>query len=217
VFTPYDWQEGIGNRAQYIEGKLAQGMPVLAASIDGGIVVFTYRRQVPKIYEVYDRLAFAAIGQQADVEALRMAAVDFASQEGYHRSEQDVTIQRLVNALSSPLKKAFGDFGVAPVVARSLFAEVDASPDGDLYYILDYDGDFSVTRRFALLLGGEAPDEVKSRLQSFAPNRAPEAAVEELRDLWRLARGDEPLPEDLEPDAVLLERSEERENRFRRL
>ena len=28
MLTPYDWQEGIGNRAQYIEGKLAQGAPV---------------------------------------------------------------------------------------------------------------------------------------------------------------------------------------------
>src|SRR3569832_2774998 len=101
MFTPYDWQEGIGNRAQYIEAKLAQGAPVVAVSLEDGILVFTYRRQARKIYEVYDRLIFAGIGQQSDVEALRMAAVDFASQEGYNRSEQDVTIQRVATALSA--------------------------------------------------------------------------------------------------------------------
>src|SRR3569832_1637489 len=76
VFTPYDWQEGIGNRAQYIEGKLAQGLPVLALSLAEGILLFTYRRQARKIYEIYDRLIFAGVGQQSDVEALRIAAVD---------------------------------------------------------------------------------------------------------------------------------------------
>jgi len=71
MFTPYDWQEGIGNRAQYIEGKLAQGVPVLAISLSEGILIFTYRRQSRKICEIYDRLVFAAIGQQSDVEARR--------------------------------------------------------------------------------------------------------------------------------------------------
>jgi hypothetical protein len=62
VFTPYDWQEGIGNRAQYIEGKLAQGVPVLAVSLEEGILLFTFRRQARKIYEIYDRLLLRALG-----------------------------------------------------------------------------------------------------------------------------------------------------------
>ncbi len=41
MLTPYDWQEGIGNRAQYIEGKLAQGSPVLAISRPEGVLFFT--------------------------------------------------------------------------------------------------------------------------------------------------------------------------------
>jgi len=61
MITPYDWQEGIGNRAQYIEGKLKLGSPVLAVSIEAGIVAFTMRRQTRKIFEVYDRLLFSAV------------------------------------------------------------------------------------------------------------------------------------------------------------
>src|SRR5438045_4506764 len=132
VFTPYDWQESMGNRASYIEAKLSQGSPAMAVSLTSGILVFTYRRQARKIYEIYDRLIFAAIGQQSDIEAMRTAAVEFTHQEGYNRSEQDVTIQRVASALSVPLKKAFADFSIVPVVARSLFAEVHPAVDEDL-------------------------------------------------------------------------------------
>ena len=109
MFTPYDWQEGIGNRASYIEGKLAHGLPAVAVSLEEGILVFTHRRQARKIYEVYDRLVFAAVGQQSDIEGLRVAAVEFTHQEGYNRSEQDVTIQRVAAALSASLKRAFAE------------------------------------------------------------------------------------------------------------
>src|SRR5438045_7336419 len=159
VFTPYDWQESMGNRASYIEAKLSQGSPAMAVSLKAGILVLTYRRQARKIYEIYDRLIFAAIGQQSDVESLRTAAVEFNHQEGYNRSEQDVTIQRVASALSSPLKKAFADFNTAPVVARVLFAEVNQAVADDLYYALDYDGDYSIYKQTAVLAGSESQSQ----------------------------------------------------------
>ena len=220
MFTPYDWQEGIGNRAQYIESKLGQGVPVLAVSLAEGILVFTYRRQARKIYEVYDRLIFAGIGQQSDVEALRVAAVDFAHQEGYNRSEQDVTIQRVATALSAPLKKAFADFQSAPLVARSLFAEVGPSPEEDTYYILDYDGDYAIRRGHAVLAGSDTQlAAYEGKLEPLAAKK-PEQAVEQLREIWQsgVESEERPLSELLEaltPEAVLLERQDLRENRFR--
>ena len=155
MLTPYDWQEGIGNRAQYVEAKLAQGMPVLALSIPEGVLVVTRRRQPRKVFEVYDRLLMAAIGQQSDVESLRLAAIDFAHQEGFNRSEDDVTLQRVVTALSSPVKRAFADFSSVPVVARTLFAEVGDTPEDDRYALLDYDGDFRTRGKWAYIAGGE--------------------------------------------------------------
>ncbi len=62
--TPFDWQEAVGHRASYIESRLALGTPVLAVSIDAGIVLFTYKRQARKLFEIYDHLAMAGIGQQ---------------------------------------------------------------------------------------------------------------------------------------------------------
>jgi proteasome alpha subunit len=221
MFTPYDWQEGIGNRAQYIEGKLAQGAPVLAVSLDEGMLVFTYRRQARKIYEIYDRLIFAGLGQQSDIEALRMAAVDFASQEGYNRSEQDVTIQRVATAMSAPLKKAFADFSTSPLVARSLFGEVGVTVEDDLYYVLDYDGDYAMYRRSAVVAGApEFSEKLTASLKDIKPKTAPEKAMESLKEIWASAYVDEPGDDPatgLRPEAVLLERSNAREDRFRLL
>lgn len=218
MLTPYDWQEGIGNRAQYIEGKMAQGAPVLACSLDEGILVFTYRRQARKIYEIYDRLLFAGMGQQSDVEAMRVAALEFASREGYNRSEEDVTIQRVATALSEPLKRAFSDFTSAPLVARSLFAEIGDTPAEDLYYVLDYDGNYSMSRHRAVVAGtDERAAALLEKLTALELNLSPDAAVEAMRESWTTGAEGEGLLEGLKPEAVLLERSTLRDNRFRLL
>lgn len=223
MFTPYDWQEGIGNRAQYIEGKLAQGSPVLAVSLEAGILVITYRRQVRKIFEIYDRIIYAGIGQQSDVEAIRMAALEFASKEAFNRSDEDVNVQRVATALSAPLKKAFSDFSSSPVVARSLFGEVGPTPGEDLYYILDYDGDYSTSRNGAIICGTRA--EIEPALQKLATieNMSVEEAREALAAIWlSLAdpdgeKGEAETTRNLTQEAVLLERSDARDNRFRLL
>ena len=139
MLTPYDWQEGIGHRQSYIQARLAAGTPVLMLSVKEGILGFAVRRQTPKIYEVYDRLMLGAIGQQSDVESMRQAAIEFAHQEGYNRSEDDVTITRVVAALGLPMKRAFADFNSIPFVVQGIFAEVGAECSEDRIIILDSD------------------------------------------------------------------------------
>lgn len=223
MFTPYDWQEGIGNRAQYIEAKLATGSPVLAVSLPEGILVYTYRRQARKVYEIYDRLVFAAVGQQSDIEALRISALEFASREGFNRSDEDVTIQRVATAMSAPLKHAFGDFSASPLVVRSMFAEVGATPADDVYYTLDYDGDYALSRLRAAIAGSlEAGAELEKLLDGFSETDT-EPAMEALKAIW--VKGVDPeglkteteIFEALRPEAVLVERANLRENRFRQL
>jgi proteasome alpha subunit len=218
MITPYDWQESIGNRAQYIEGKLKHGSPVLAVSLDAGILIYTRRRQSRKIFEVYDRLAFSAIGQQSDVESLRNAAVEFAHQEGYNRSEQDVTIQRVVTALSAPVKKAFGDFSSAPLVARSLFVEVGNDIADDRMFVLDYDGDYGSRDRLAAIAGTHASeDHAIAQLSDLESKAEPMAALEKVSQVWdSLAEPDsDGNSEVLVPEAILIDRSNKREDRFR--
>ncbi len=153
--TPFDWQEGMNHRAQFAESRIAAGVPVVAYSLPEGIFFGTFRSQVRKVYEVYDRLIFTGIGMHSDIESIRVAAVDFAHQEGYQRSEDDVTIQRVVSALSNPVKKSFGDFQVAPLSARCLFAEVNEDEEKDKFYTLDFDGDYEICRTCTVLAGTE--------------------------------------------------------------
>ena len=220
MLTPYDWQEGIGNRAQYIEGKLAQGAPVLALSRPEGVLLLTYRRQAKKIYEIYDRLVFAGVGQQSDVEAIRNAALEFASKEGFQRSEEDVTIQRVVSAMSVPLKRAFADFGAAPAVARSLFAEVGETPEEDTYFTLDYDGDYAVSKGRAAIAGSlETGETLDKALAQVGAEGGLEETIDALRPIWAKAvdpegeKGD--ATDGLTLEAALMDRRPGRENRFR--
>lgn len=221
MLTPYDWQEGIGNRAQYIEAKLNQGTPVIAVSRAEGILLFTYRRSSRKLFEVYDRLGFGAIGQQADVEAIRTAAVEFTSREGYQRSEEDVTIQRVASAMSQPIKRAFADFSSAPFVARCLFAEVGDKPEKDSYYILDYTGDYQVYQGQAIVAGqSELETQLGEAVKTLDPKAKAETILKPLEKIWEKHFREHSDDRDnaldgLEPEAVLIERTLDKEDRFR--
>lgn len=219
MLNPYDWQEAMSNRVAYVAGRIENGAPVLGVSIDAGILIFTYRRQSQKIFEVYDRLAFAGLGQQSDIESMRVMAVEFAHREGYTRSEADVTIQRVVTSVSSPIKKAFGDFSYAPVIAMGVFAELGATPDQDQYYTVDFDGDYHLLRNCFVLSGreyvGPKLDEAIHRDATI------ESATQRLRQLWLEAAvatsGDEVSLDGLTEEIVFLDRQTGREQVFRHL
>jgi proteasome alpha subunit len=221
MLTPYDWQEGIGNRAQYIEAKLEQGAPVIAVSIDAGILFYTLKRQGRKIFEIYDRLIFSGIGQQSDVEAVRVAALEFASREAFARSDDDVTIQRVATAVSTPLKRAFNDFNSAPFVVRGLFAEVGDAPSKDEYYAIDYDGEYTVNFGFGVVAGTNAVVEsVLPRLKSLNPSASVDEALASLEEIYTAETRREGVSDadrwtGSSPQAVLLERTNVREDRFR--
>lgn len=223
MLTPYDWQEGIGHRASYVEGRLQSGTPVLMVSLNEGILAFSVRRHARKIYEIYDRLMMGAIGQQSDVEQIRIAAIDFTHQEGFQRSEDDVTIQRVINAISQPLKRAFADFNSAPFVMQALFAEVGSTPEEDAYYLLDYDGDYSALRHRAYLAGnGEIGEKIHLALKELdLASHTVETVRPALEKIWAEATDPEQqrsfaeLTANLTPELAILERNPKGEQRFK--
>jgi proteasome alpha subunit len=225
MVTPYDWQENIGHRSRFVEARLETGIPVAAASIPEGILVASFRYQASKLYEIYDRLLYSAIGMQSDVEAVRVAAVEFCHQEGYRRSEDDVTVQRVATHLSQPIKQAFGDMRISPMVVRALFAEVGETVDQDKYYAIDFDGDYSVYKHKFFLAGSpEAGQTMGKAVEGFdfaTSNR--DDAIAQLREA--VVKGMDPdgskavageLPE-LTFEAAILVRGESRVRRFVRL
>jgi proteasome alpha subunit len=232
AFTPYDWQQTLRQKADYVEDRLREGSPVVGLSCHEGIVLVTVRRaQQQKIFEIYDRLAFAGLGNQSDLETIRQIAVDFAHAEGFARSPQDVSIQRVVGvALSPAMKRSFSDPLRLPLVARGLFAQVGDTPDSDLFYLLNYDGEFSLAHRCGVAAGTEGAREAMERVLSAFTKKTPkrDVALEKALEAWAvgrreaLATGESDwravLSEALETstvEAALLERDSRRERRLR--
>ena len=162
---PFRFVEAIANRREYIENQIATGSPVVALNYAGGILLLTLGRERQKIFEVYDRIALAAIGHPGDIERLRMTAIELASTEGFTRSAGDVSLRRMANYSISPaLKQAFEQVYGAPYLARMLFVELAAEPLQNTFLRVDYDGaiqtngtPFSKTRQEYAVLSGTRP------------------------------------------------------------
>jgi len=167
-FTPYDWNQSIQTRTEYIEERLRDGSPVVGISIPDGILMVSVHRAERKVYEIYDRLVFGAVGNQSDIETVRNASIDFAHREGFQRSPDDVTAHRLVGSVLSPaLKKAFGDPFNAPFVFRGLFAELGERQETDLFFALGFDGEFKRETRYSVAAGSlEAENRMIDLLHS---------------------------------------------------
>jgi proteasome alpha subunit len=216
MLSPFDWQEAINNRAGYVLQRIESGSPVLAVSIEAGILICTYKRQSQKIFEIYDRLAFAGLGQQSDLEAIRVMSIEFAHHEGYNRSTVDVSINRVVSAMSGPVKRAFTDISVSPMAARCLFAEMGDTRGEDQFYSVDFDGEYVLSRQSAVISGRKYSGKP---LHEMVPAKTkPATALKTLSDEWaRIAsdNGERELhTEGLTREVLLIERGTPKENRF---
>jgi proteasome alpha subunit len=138
---PYRWLEAIANRREYIRDQLKGGTPVFAISRPEGIFLMGVGQGQSKVFEIYDRHAFAGLGHPVDIEKLRQSAIEAAHVEGFNRSSQDVTLRRLIAfALCPMLKNSFEQIFSPPVLVESIFAEVGESPERDTLVRVHYDG-----------------------------------------------------------------------------
>jgi proteasome alpha subunit len=168
---PYRWTEAVGNRRAYVDAQLEQGSPVAALAYRDGVVLATFQRGIPKLYEVYDRIALAGVGHPADLEALRAAALDMAHVEGFNRSPADVTAMRLIKYGLAPLvKRAYEELFRAPLMAKVLLAQLGPRWGQDVLMTLDYDGTFEeVAGRAALASSEPARRAMLAHLDGAAP------------------------------------------------
>ncbi len=149
---PYRWIDAIHQRRDYISAQLDRATPVLAVSVDEGIVLATFHRQTPKIFELYDRMVLAGVGHPADLESVRGHLLSMAHVEGFQRSPSDVTIERLaLFGLAPRLKGAFEDVSVPPVILNVLLGEVGKNPTQDLLLQVSYDGNIFRSSSYTVL------------------------------------------------------------------
>ena len=166
IEEPYRWVEAIANRREYIEDQLRTGSPVVLLSYADGLLLLTVSRDSRKVFEIYDRVAFAALGHPADIERMRLVAIDLAHIEGFNRAVNDVSLRRLVNFGMSPaLKTAFEQIYSAPFIVKMLLAELGDDAEHDYIVKLDYDGSLGrsevETKESLDVLAGSADAERK--------------------------------------------------------
>jgi proteasome alpha subunit len=154
------------DRADYARKGIARGRSLVALECAAGVLIVADNgsRTLSKISEIYDRVAFAAVGKYNEFQMLRVAGVRHADLKGYSYSREDVSAKELANAYAQTLGQVF-THEMKPYEVELLVAEVGHAGDTDAeMYHLFYDGVVIDERRFAVL--GGMTEQITEALES---------------------------------------------------
>ncbi|WP_233552569.1 proteasome subunit alpha [Jiangella rhizosphaerae] len=144
------------DRADYARKGIARGRSVIVIQYAGGIL-FAAESPSPslhKISEIYDRIAFAAVGKYNEFEILRQAGVRLADLRGYSYDRVDVSGRALANVYAQTLGTIFTQ-DPKPYEVELVVAEVGETTDADQIYRITYDGSVWADSGFSVM-GGAA-------------------------------------------------------------
>jgi proteasome alpha subunit len=150
-------EQQMKDRADFARKNIARGRGVVVLQYDNGIVLVAENRSraLHKISEIYDRIAFAAVGRYNEFEILRVAGLRAADLRGYSYDRRDVSARGLANFYANVLGAIFSSVGEKPYEVDLFVAEVGDSTDTDQIYRLTYDGSVHDEHGFAAI-GGSA-------------------------------------------------------------
>src|SRR3954469_12356204 len=120
------------DKSDYARKGIARGRSVLALQYADGILFVGENpsKALHKMSEIYDRIAFAAVGKYNEFENLRLAGVRYADLRGYQYDRSDVTSRGLANAYAQTLGTIFTESG-KPYEVEIVVAEVGATAEED--------------------------------------------------------------------------------------
>ena len=159
------------DRADFARKGIARGRSVVAVQYADGILFVSENpsQALHKVSEIYDRIAFAAVGRYNEFENLRIAGVRLADMRGYAYDRRDVTGRGLANAYAQTLGTIFSSGGEKPYEVELFVAEIGDDASDDQLYRLTYDGQVADEHGFAVM--GGAADVVASYLKErYAAN-----------------------------------------------
>ncbi|WP_460305322.1 proteasome subunit alpha [Actinocorallia aurea] len=157
-------EQQMKDRADYARKGIARGRSVVVLQYDDGIlfVADNPSRALHKISEIYDRIAFAAVGKYNEFEQLRLAGVRYADVNGFMYDRSDVTARGLANAYAQSLGAIFTE-QTKPYEVELVVAEVGDDSSSDQIYRLTFDG--SVADEHGFVAMGGAADAVATALK----------------------------------------------------
>jgi proteasome alpha subunit len=152
------------DRADFARKGIARGRSLVAVHYLDGVLFVTENpsQALHKVAEIYDRIAFAAVGRYNEFENLRIAGVRLADMRGYAYDRRDVTGRGLANAYAQTLGTIFSSGGEKPYEVEIFVAEVGGTAEEDQIYRLTYEGRVADEHGYAVM-GGDA-DTVASYL-----------------------------------------------------
>ena len=158
-------EQTMRDKADYARKGVARSRSSVVLQYEGGILMVTpnVSSVLHKISEIYDRIAFAAVGRYNEYEVLRKAGVTYADVTGYQFDRGDVTARGLANWYAQALGTNFSEPSGKPYEVEIVVAEVGLLPDGDQIYRISWDGSVSDEPGF-VAFGGQA-DQVAAVLK----------------------------------------------------
>ncbi len=149
-------EQAMKDKADYARKGIARGRSGVVIQFDAGILFVAPNpsRALHKISEIYDRIAFAAVGRYNEYEILRKAGVRYADMTGYQYDRQDVTARGLANWYAQTLGTIFTD-SPKPFEVEIVVAEVAEAAAEDQIYRITFDGSVNDEHGY-VAMGGQA-------------------------------------------------------------
>src|SRR5262245_60427829 len=149
-------EQAMKDKADYARKGIARGRSGVVIQYESGILFVAPNpsRALHKISEIYDRIAFAAVGRYNEYEILRKAGVRYADLTGYQYDRQDVTARGLANWYAQTLGSIFTD-SPKPFEVEIVVAEVAEAPAEDQIYRITFDGSVNDEHGY-VAMGGQA-------------------------------------------------------------
>jgi len=208
----------IKDKADYARKGIARGRSVVVIQYADGIAFIAENpsRALHKVSEIYDRIAFGAVGKYNEFENLRVAGVRLADMRGYSYDRRDVTVRGLANAYAQTLGTIFTETA-KPYEVEIVVAEVGDTAADDQMYRLTFDGSVADEHGF-VAMGGQAEQISTALAERYTEGLELDHAVRLVVELLTGQGGPETRvlgPDQLE--VAVLDRTREATRKFKRL
>ena len=157
-------EQQMKDKADYARKGIARGRNSVVIQYDDGILFVAPNPSgaLHKISEIYDKIAFAAVGRYNEYENLRVAGVRYADTRGYQYDRADVTARGLANWYAQVLGTIFTESN-KPYEVEIVVAELGETAAGDQMYRITFDGSVADEHGY-VAMGGQA-DQVSTVLK----------------------------------------------------
>lgn len=206
------------DRADFARKGIAKGRSVVAVQYADGVLFACENpsRALHKVSEIYDRIAFAAVGRSNEFENLRIAGVRLADMRGYAYDRRDVTARALATAYAQTLGTIFSSGGEKPYEVELFVAEVGDTAAEDQIYRLTYDGQVADVPGYAVM--GGAVETVASFLEPrFHEGLTLEEAVQLAVGALGHSDSEDRVIREADLEVAVLDRTRSQPRKFRRL